>query len=176
MIVNISPCSPFPVTNAPSVDVTLMEFGDDVECDEPLAASSGSSDLQQLRQAALVTTSHLKLLAELARAGREKRDLSQSMSDAAQTITDPSLGGADSALGGTDSALGGTDSNMSVVPMSEPSLDLTLMEPTVADAAKFQVGAHFSAVMKHASVIKQGSMFLEFLKKIAENKRKTSTI
>ncbi|XP_043193161.1 bicaudal D-related protein homolog [Amphibalanus amphitrite] len=143
------------VTNVPSAEVTLMEFGDEVECDDHLAASLGSSDLQQLRRAALVTTSQLKALTEQARIGREKRELAQTtsetsqiMSDTSQTLTDASLaggdssmaGGADSVLGRMDSAIGGTDSNMSVVPLSEPSLDVTLMEPTISDTTKLQPG------------------------------------
>ena len=116
-----------------------MEFGDDVECDEPLAASTGTSDLQQLRREALLTTSQLKMLAERARVGRTQPNSTKTEAPPTHTVADPSLTGTESVLGGEDSALGGTDSNMSVVVLSEPSLDVTLVEPSISDTAKLQV-------------------------------------
>ena len=127
------------MTNIPSVDVTLMEFGDDVECDEPLAASMGASDLQQLRREALLTTSQLRTLAERARVGRAQPNSTKSEAPPPHTVADPALAGTDSVLGGEDSALGGTDSSMSVVVLSEPSLDVTLVEPSISDTSKLQV-------------------------------------
>ena len=116
-----------------------MEFGDEVECDEPLAAGAGTSDLQQLRMEAQLTASQLKALAELARVGRNQTNSSQTEAPTSHTLTDPSLAGTDSVLGGADSALGGTDSSMSVVLPSEPSLDVTLMESATSDTPKLQV-------------------------------------